>query len=292
MPRLQRLLTRLSAVLPRDAARLELKWLQQAAARDPRRDLDVMVDRRIDGEPLQYIIGTQPFGPLELLVRPPVLIPRPETEDWALRLAERVLPSVQRPVSLLDLCTGTGCIPLVLCRLCPAGSVSAYGVDIAEEAIALARENARLHGIPEQNTGGPALTNIFRPVLANMRDPAALISAGLRPPFDVITSNPPYIPKNEYDNLPPSVKDYEDQRALLGDPEPGSSDGKGLTFYRDIAKLVAHHDFLARDGLLAVEVGAGQARDVEQIFQGEGKLSKTEIWQDPWQVERVVLARR
>lgn len=147
--------------------------------------------------------------------------------------------------------------------------------------------------------------NTFVPLLADMRDPAFVLklkTAGLCPPFDVITSNPPYIPRGEYENLPTSVRDYEDARALLGDPDVCSEmrqkgplqSGRGLTFYHHIAKLVAHNQggLLAVNGVVAVEVGEGQAREVEAIFQREGNLSNTIIWKDPWDIERVVLASR
>lgn len=296
------LLSQLSAALGRDAARAEMRWMlqalqQQQQQQHPRRvELADMVARRVAGEPLQYILGSQPFGPLNLLTRPPVLIPRPETEHWTMCLAERVTPSPTRPIRLLDLCTGSGCIPLLLCRLWPPGSVRAYGVDIAPEAIQLASDNTAICGFSESSDDPthqpPFVRNTFRPILADIRDPAFLRTPGLCPPFQVLTSNPPYIPRREYDVLPPSVKDYEDRRALLGDPDSDSKDGDGLTFYRDIARLIATEGILAEDGVVAVEVGKGQARDVECILKDQAKLPKTTIWQDPWSVERVVVATR
>jgi len=218
-----------------------------------------------------------------------VLIPRPETEDWTLRLAELIHPSPQKPISLIDLCTGSGCIPLLLCHLWPPGSVRAVGVDLATEAIQLATENAGLCGIGHSDT--ETSRNTFLPLLANIRHSAFALSPALRPPFHLITSNPPYITTADYEKLPLSVKDYEDPRALLGDPEP--KDGhRGLSFYHEIAKLVARRGFLAEDGTVAVEVGIGQAKDVAEIFETEGGLSKTEIWNDPWDVQRVVVGRR
>lgn len=229
-----------------------------------------------------HATGTQPFGPLTLLTRPPVLIPRPETEDWALRLAHRLAPNASQPITLLDLCTGSACIPLLLCAVWPRHSVRAYGVDVSPDAIQLARDNAALCG----------LSGAYEPLLADIRDPAFLVASGPSPPFDVITSNPPYIPRREYDQLSPSVKNYEDARALLGDPDPGHEGGRGLTFYRSIAKLIACDGVLSDTGVVAVEVGHDQAREVEQILQREGRLPHTEIWKDPWDVERVVFASR
>ena len=204
-----------------------------------------------------------------------------------------------KPVKLLDLCTGSGCIPLLLCRLWPAGSVRAFGVDISTDAVQLARDNAVLCKVPVPSGNdlptapGHAAQNTFLPLLGNIRDPAFLHTHGVCPPFDVITSNPPYIPKREYDNLPTSVRKYEDMRALLGDPDQDSQkEGRGLTFYHAIAALVARAGVLAETGLLAVEVGHGQAAEVERILREEGGLRATTIWKDPWQIDRVVVASR
>ena len=236
---------------------------------------------------------------LSLFTRPPVLIPRPETEDWTIRLAQHVQPTPESPITLLDLCTGSGCIPLLLCRLWPPGSVRAFGVDVSTDAVQLARENASVSDVhvPSDTTNVPtpsasAPQNTFLPLLANIRDPAVLSKAGLQPPFHVITSNPPYIPRREYDNLPRSVREYEDIRALLGDPDPGNEEQRGLTFYHAIAALVARAGVLADNGLLAVEVGHGQAQDVARILREEGGMQSTTIWKDPWQIDRVVLASK
>lgn len=247
-----------------------------------------------------------------LAVRPPVLIPRPETEDWALRIADiasetfrSLAPS--RPLSILDLCTGTGCIPLLLCHNLPPGSAQATGIDISEDAIKLARENATLCGIavpagdlPRFNSRSiPLKENTFKPVLADLMHPDFVTRARLVPPYDIITSNPPYIPKVEYDRLPASVKDYEDIRALVGDPAgvalstlPEADRDKGLTFYHRIAELVRDHDLLAAGGTLALEVGDGQAQDVAAILERKIAMRRIDVWKDPWEKERVVVARR
>jgi release factor glutamine methyltransferase len=225
-------------------------------------------------EPLQYIIGDQPFGPLNIITRPPVLIPRPETEEWSFSLSSLFNPSPSNPLSLLDLCTGTGCIPLLLCHLWPKGSVRAYGVDISPNAINLAKENADVH----------SLSHAFTPILADIRDPRFL--RNLNTPFDIITANPPYIPKSEYDHhLSPCVKDYEDPIALIGGPD-------GLSFYHAIARLIATTNILKKNGgLVALEVGDGQANAVQQIIRSEARLSDIEIWKDAWGKNRTVVAR-
>ncbi|KAI0780084.1 S-adenosyl-L-methionine-dependent methyltransferase [Fomes fomentarius] len=309
------LLAKLARVIGHESAQTELRWMSQALQHPPgiplsANSLQQMIARRVAGEPLQYILGSQPFGHLNLAVRRPVLIPRPETEDWALRLADLLAP----PMRMLDLCTGTGCIPLLLCHLWPAGSVHATGVDISEAAIQLAKENAHLCGIPNRNT--------FTPVLADLMHANFAKHARLEPPYDLITSNPPYIPQHEYDALDRSVREYEDVRALLGDPPlppsrgtgaanpdaesdrhsnsgldiehdmPASDLGKGLVFYHRIAALIRDSGLLRAGGTLALEVGDGQAVAVAMIVEHKARLGQIDVWKDPWGKDRVVVARR
>ncbi|RPD59882.1 S-adenosyl-L-methionine-dependent methyltransferase [Lentinus tigrinus ALCF2SS1-6] len=311
MPHLRPLLSQLTRAIGRHSAEVELKWMKGTLDNPPSgirqscRSLEEMVARRAAGEPLQYILGSQPFGPLELAVRPPVLIPRPETEDWTMRLAETLTPSPSRPAKILDLCTGTGCIPLLLCHLWPAGSIHATAIDISPDAIQLAKENAVLCGITAYGDAStqplttPQAKNTFMPILADLLHPEFITQARLEPPYDLITSNPPYIPQAEYDALPASVKDYEDIQALLGDsPSPHASGApaedrtKGLTFYHRIAALVGGHGLLRAGGTLALEVGAGQAPAVAAIVQAKAGVDKIDVWKDPWGKERVVVARR
>lgn len=228
-------------------------------------------------------IGCQPFGSLDLLTRPPVLIPRPETEHWVIKLAERLSSTpVEHPRSLLDLGTGSGCIPLLLCSLCPAGTIHAHGVDISEHAIQLATDNAALSSIPT-----PSHTeiqrNTFKITQANFLSPTFSLDAKLELPFDLITSNPPYIPWKEYLELPRSVTDYEDPKALFGGPT-------GLDFYHAIARLVGSKGFLRPSAVVALEVGHEQASDVQHIMNRSRHWSHIEIWRDPWGKQRTVVA--
>ena len=229
--------------------------------------------------------GNQPFGHIRILTRPPVLIPRPETEYWTMKLFDLVSPTPQSPISVLDLCTGTGCIPLLLCHLWPKGSVQAYGVDISPDAIELAKDNASHCHISMEST---RQQNYFIPSVADIRGPSFINS--LNPPFDIVTSNPPYISRKEYELLPPCVKDYEDPRALLGDPD-GSLDQNGLSFYHTIARLIRNQGFLSANAIVALEVGEEQANAVEDIMRREGGMRKTDIWKDPWGKNRTVVAR-
>jgi methylase of polypeptide subunit release factors len=219
----------------------------------------------------------------------------------------RASPSSSNPITILDLCTGSGCIPLLLCHVLREHHVRAIGVDISGSAITLARENATRAGISvaednfdkcDQSTHQSATACTFLPIQASILDHAfKRLIAQYGAPFDVITANPPYIPKHEYDELSRSVRDYEDSRALLGDP--GIQDSgtewnlslrhreRGLVFYVVIAKLL-HEGILKRGGCIALEVGHDQAHEVRTILEDAG-IKRTEIWADFAGVERVVL---
>ncbi|KAF7306047.1 S-adenosyl-L-methionine-dependent methyltransferase [Mycena chlorophos] len=267
--------SRLAATLGRRQAALELRWLKAAQVHAP---LEEMVSRRVAGEPLQYILETQPFGPLTLKTRAPTLIPRPETEDWTIRLAELLKnTSSKRRRKVLDLGTGSGCIPLLLCELLPQGTLTTFGVDQSLLAVQLARENAELTGFSTDEQ-----RNTFSAFQASFLDPLfPQLHLGLEPPFDVLTSNPPYISWNEYLRLPNSVLNYEDPKALFGGPD-------GLDFYRAIARLAATRGFLSPDAVVAVEVGDGQAQQVEEIFHSVARVNSV-IWLDPWDKQRTVV---
>lgn len=172
----------------------------------------------------------------------------------------------------------------------PPGSTRAYGIDISRDAIQLATDNAARCNIPPSEPLPFAQSNrrnIFIPVLSDLRDPN--LFKRVLPPFDVITANPPYIPKREYDKLPISVKNYEDPAALLGDL-PDDENRDGLAFYRLIAQLLRQKGMLRDGSIVALEVGQNQADAVEAILQQSAGLRNTQVWKDPWNVKRVVLA--
>ncbi|OCB89374.1 S-adenosyl-L-methionine-dependent methyltransferase [Sanghuangporus baumii] len=307
------LFARLSKALGASSARHEFKWMKDHAL-DPSA-LQGMVQRRLNGEPLQYILGTQPFGPLELKVRRPVLIPRPETEDWTLRLARLLSSSSSssnlrmrrtsregdsEPLKLLDLCTGTGCIPLLLCHMWRQnGNVRALGVDIAGEAIELAKENAEHVKSQSQLNEENACISFLQADILDDKFPRMLLNESGWSAVDVLTCNPPYIPLHEYNLLSSSVRDFEDPRALLGDPshlpeleiETGGR-GRGLTFYHSIADLIRRHNLVRPGGLIALEVGHDQAAEVEHIMQSRANVSSAEVWNDPWGIHRTVVCTK
>ncbi|WFD32202.1 hypothetical protein MSPP1_003245 [Malassezia sp. CBS 17886] len=289
-------------------SRQEVAWLADEARRRHRTParapvtgeahalLEHMVARAAQDEPLSYIIGHQPFGPLHLQVRAPVLVPRPETEAWSMRLGAMVDAAVRAreeeprtkvadaPFRVLDLCTGTGCIALVLAhhlREAFAGPARppwrVTAVDSDADAIALASENMRDHGW--EHTGH------VRVVRADMfADADEELFLG----YDLVVVNPPYVRAAEWDTLDRSVRAYESRGALVGSAACPHDDG--LVYYRRLRSLMDRGMCRARvrRGLPAVvvEVGARQARDVGNILRGGGR---TEIWADDQEHERVVL---
>ncbi|KIO00118.1 hypothetical protein M404DRAFT_16396 [Pisolithus tinctorius Marx 270] len=241
-----------------------------------------MLERKLQGELLQYILDK-----LSQHASSPTLIPRPETEDWNLRLANAISPKGNRPLSVLDLCNGSGCIPLLLCHLWPLGSVRAFGVDISEQAIELATDNALRCGILT-HPGDGNLRNIFIPVLGDLRHTDILKELGA--PFDIVTANPPYAQQPEYRRLRLSAKDYEDPHASLGDCAGPPSQTHASSFYHMMAQFLTQKDVLRDGTTVAMEVGDGQAGDVEKILHS-ACLRHTKIWTDPRGKQRVFVAR-
>lgn len=203
-------------------------------------------------------------------MRPPTLIPRPETEAWTLHLAQKAEPSSTRstPLRILDLFTGSGCIALLLLNTWPRGSAFAIGVEISPAAVQLARENARLSKLADR----------FQVIQGDLTQ-----HINLRGRFDVITANPPYIPAKDYEKLPKSVKDWEDKAALRG------SGIDGLGFYRRFLALA--RNLLEPGGQLAVEVGRGQAPMVKKMVK-EAAFIHVKTWNDQWNVPRAIFAGR
>ncbi|KIK67226.1 hypothetical protein GYMLUDRAFT_55049 [Collybiopsis luxurians FD-317 M1] len=251
---------------------------ETSAALESNRPLQSLIQRRIDREPLQYIIGTQPFGQLLLKTRPPVLIPRPETENWVINLSEYLTkylsPLPSRPLSLLDLGTGTGCIPLLLCHLWPNKNLVATGVDISREAVDLANVNAAICGISRSS---------FNAHLSDFMQPDFPNAEAIKTPYDILTSNPPYITAGDYLRLSDDVARHEDPTALIGGYD-------GLDYYRTIADLIAREGFMASRAVVALEVGHNQAHAVCDMIRPTGFQSI--IWKDPWGKERTVIAHR
>jgi len=218
-----------------------------------------LVARRARREPLQYILGSQDFFGLDFEVAPGVLIPRHDTET----LVEEAIKRCSAGAAILDIGVGSGCIAVALAKFCPV--VRIFGVDFSVKALELARRNARCHGVTVSLLQG----SLFEPL------------AGRK--FNLIVSNPPYIPTADIAGLQPEVRDYEPREALDGGAD-------GLDYYRRI--IPAAPDHLLPDGWLLLEVGIGEVPDVLEIFSTTGMFDELFSACDAGGVERVVGGRK
>jgi release factor glutamine methyltransferase len=226
---------------------------------DPQQGLDVeaafefdeMVRRRLRREPVAYILSRAHFRQLELVVDHRVLIPRPETE-----LLVDLADNGQR---VLDVGTGSGAIALAIAQ--ERQGVRVTGIDNSPDAIDVARENAQRNALDVEF------------MIAD------LIVGG---PYDLIVSNPPYVRESEWPGLAPEITLYEPREALLAGPD-------GLDVIRDLVPAAA--EALVRGGMLAVEVGQGQSRAVEALFE-KARLRSVETTRDLAGIPRVVKGRR
>lgn len=227
-----------------------------------------LVRRRLAHEPVQYIVGTTEFYGLEFAVSPAVLIPRPETEHLIDAVLDLQKSELLRPdLRILDIGTGSGAIAITLASQLKDARVTA--TDVSPEALAIARINADAHGLSER----------LRLQTHDIFDGAI---EGESAPFDVIVSNPPYIPQDEVTDLQPEIREHE--------PLIATTDGDdGLRFYRRIAERA--QDLLAPGGLLAVEIGQGQASAVTGIFASAG-LRDISAREDYSGIERIITAWR
>jgi release factor glutamine methyltransferase len=244
-------------------ALLEAKWLIEEAAGDSA-GLERMILRRLAREPLDRIIGRRGFWTLDLAVTPDVLSPRPDTETIVRAVLEQVRQSVgssQQP-RILDL--GTGSAAILLALLAEFPNATGLGVDASEPALAVARDNAARCGL-----GGRAafLHGGWNAVLGQT--------------FDIVVSNPPYIPTGVIPTLDREVRDHDPHLALDGGAD-------GLECYRDILPLLTR--LLAPGGFAVLEIGAGQGEDVSALARAAG-LDVLEIRPDFGGVPRAAVLR-
>jgi release factor glutamine methyltransferase len=226
-----------------------------------------LVRRRGDREPLQHLTGSTSFCGWEMAVTRDVLIPRPETEQLAERAVAFLRPRGEAPAAVLDLGTGSGCLAIVIAAQCPAAVVDA--VDLSAPALAVARANAARHGVDgrirfHQGDGFQGLP---------AEPPAA---------FDLIVSNPPYIPTGDLAGLQPEVRDHDPRLALDGGAD-------GLDFYRRLA--VEAPARLRAGGRLMVEFGDGQEAALGPLFTAAGWTVEAVLPDDSGRA-RILIARR
>jgi release factor glutamine methyltransferase len=225
------------------------------------------VQERLSGKPVQYIIGSTEFFGLELKVNPSVLIPRPETETLVEVVLEH-LRGVAQP-RIIDVGTGSGAIAISLAKKLRDSLV--FATDISTEALKVAKENANRHNVESQ----------IGFVSGDLLDP--LVDRNIGRTVDCVVSNPPYVSRDEFDDLPKEVRDFEPIVALKTDEE-------GTLFHRNIVEKSL--DFLREGGILALEVGLGQAGKVADLIRSQGEFDKAEIKKDLGGIDRIVVARR
>ncbi len=226
---------------------------------------EAMVLRRAANEPIQYIIGEQEFYGLALRVTPAVLIPRPETEQ----LVEAVLGQVKRAglnstMRILDVGTGSGAIAIALAYHLPSAQIAA--VDLSSAALEVAAANAARHGLAER----------IRFLESDLLD---ALSDG-ETSWDVIVSNPPYVPTADRESLHPQVRDHEPAAALFAGAD-------GLDIYRRL--IPQARAALRPNGLLALEIGHGQKASIASLLSDWKELR---FLDDLQQIPRIALARR
>ena len=255
-----------SATLVRLAIRRDRAFIYSHPEYEPTeeesRRIDEYLRRRSNREPLQYIRGTQEFYGFEFEVASDALIPRPETEMLVERAVE-ILNELKEP-RILDLGTGTGCIPVSILRCIP--NASGLAVDISPAALGVAARNAEMHGV----LGRLKLirSDLFEKV-PNTN-------------FDLIVSNPPYVPKGDVAHLQPEVREHEPRIALTDE-----SDGTSI-----IARIIRDsRHFLAPGGVLLVEIGFGQSERVLKFAAAYGWRS-ARVEPDLQGIPRMLVATR
>lgn len=219
--------------IPKSAVATEERILKVSQAAEIIR----IADERLTGRPLWYIIGDADFCGYTIKVDERVLIPRPETEE----LVMLCVGAAEEGHSILDLCTGSGAIAIAVYKELEKSNrkVNVTAVDVSDDALTLAKENAELNG-------------------ADIKFVKSNMFTRIRARYDIIVSNPPYIPSKDIDGLQREVKDHEPRIALDGGED-------GLDFYRIIAKELPK--YLNRNGMLIMEVGNGEAEQIVKLFK-------------------------
>ena len=217
------------------------------------------IKRRAAREPLAYIVGEQSFMGLPFIVSEDVLIPEQDTEN----LVEEALRLIDDGSRILDLCTGSGCILLSLLHY--TNGCIGVGTDLSEKALAIARRNASAHGLSDQTVwlqgdlfdGGDQAEKSTESEKSESGFPGMSYTSG----YDMIISNPPYIPTSVIDTLQPEVRCAQPRMALDGG-------GDGLDFYRRIISEAPAH--LVVGGRLLLEIGYDQAEAVSDLLREAG----------------------
>jgi release factor glutamine methyltransferase len=230
-------------------------------------DVKGLIQRRVGREPLQYILGTQEFCGLEFHVNPAVLIPRPETELLVEYVAQRI--SSEQPATIVDVCTGSGCIAVAIARQRPRARLIA--TDLSSRSLDVARQNAVRHSVGE------------RMIWLEGNLLGALVGQRLEGQVDIIVSNPPYIAEADWATLQPEVRLFEPRGALVAGP-------KGTELHERLLREAGR--YLSPGGALILEIGAGQARAIRQIVEQISGYRFHRLVYDAAGLERVVIVER
>lgn len=221
---------------------LGLYSLQRPLTEEQEAKLWPIQQRLLKGEPLQYVLGQADFYGYKFKVGPAVLIPRQETEELVHMILQQ---HGNKPLRLLDVGTGSGCIPITLKLKRPAWQVEA--VDISPEALQIAADNAR---------------RLEADVRFQQLDVLDAANWPALPPYDIIVSNPPYIPPSETKHVPPHVLQHEPHLALFTETEDA------LVFYRAIAALAKQQ--LQPGGWLYFELNEFNGEEVFEVVEKQG----------------------
>lgn len=218
------------------------------------REFESLVEKRRERIPLQYITGEQEFMGLPFVVNSNVLIPRQDTEV----LVEEALKRIRPGMKIMDMCTGSGCILISILK--NAVGVTGYGYDISKRALIVAKENARINGVSATFEH----SNLFESVTDT---------------FDMIVSNPPYIPTAEIPGLMPEVALFEPVEALDGKED-------GLHFYRRM--IGESRNYLNPKGMILFEIGYDQGKEVSEMLREAG-YQDVRVVKDLSRNDRVVI---
>ncbi len=243
-----------------------------------------LIKRRSQHEPLQHITGSTSFCGLEIAVNRHVLVPRPETELLAEAGWSFLSTLNPQPSTALDFGTGSGCIAIALAAKCPTAKIIA--LDISPEALETAKQNAAKNNTAErieflEGNSLQSLVGRVAPRAPSSESTERRAQSDAPYPFDLIISNPPYIPSAEIAALDPEVRDFDPRGALDGGAD-------GLDFYRKFA--LEARQFLKPGGKIMLEFGDGQGESIRKIFE-EQKWIVEAIREDYTQRQRILIAQ-
>ena len=222
----------------------------------------IFTERVSTHKPIQQIIGMSYFYGRKFFTDEYTLVPRPETEILVKTVLE-LTENIDNP-EILDIGTGTGCIPLTL--ILENNKIKADSVDISSEAVETGRKNALFHN-----------------VLTNINFYKSDLFENVEKQYDIIVSNPPYIPLKDKDNLQIEVRDFDPATALY------TNDDLGVEYYEKIIKQ--SNNYLKDNGYIAFELGKGQADIISNIFKDNG-YSIVNITKDLNDIDRVIIAQK